>query len=136
MCRNARRWPADGDASDAAVANCTDHARRTSAPINIVASAFNGQQRCLTNFAWINLAAAIAEIASRKLGTLEYAVDRFDVEFFRQIEHSKIFVIEIFDLLRFGCLACGQMIVELLMLRARCRSLFMATNADSCTNPG
>jgi len=52
---------------------------------NVVASAFDRQQRCLVNLAWIDLAAVVREVTGREFGTLKHAIDRFDVEFFRQI---------------------------------------------------
>ena len=52
------------------------------------------QQRRPVDGTGIDLAATIAEIAGRQFCTVEDPVDGFDVEFFRQVEHGEILVVE------------------------------------------
>ncbi len=84
---------------------------------DVVAAAFDGEQRRAADQAGIDLAAAVGEVARRQLRPLEHAVDGLDVEFLGQVEDGEILVVEGLDLLRFAGLAGGEMVVKLLMLR-------------------
>ena len=89
--------------------------RRLAERADVVAPAFDGQQRGVADRAGIDLAAAIGEVAGREFGLLEDPVDRLDVEFLGEVEHGEILVVEGLDLLGLGGLARRQVLVELLV---------------------
>ena len=51
---------------------------------NVIASAFDGQQRCFEYFTWINFAAPMRKVTRRQLGALENPINRLDIKFLGQ----------------------------------------------------
>jgi len=92
--------------------------RRLAERANIVPPAFDRQQCCLMYFARIDLPAVVGEISGRQIRSLKNPIDRLEIEFFGEIQHGEIFVIERLDLLGFGELAVDEMIVKFLVLIA------------------
>ena len=102
---------------------------------DVVALAFDGQERGAGDLRAIDGDAVMLEAAERQAHFLEHPGDGLEVEFLGQVEHGEVFVVEGLDALGLVLLAFDQVLVERLVL-STCRSGFIDMNAASCMKPG